>query len=89
MILVMATQHDKNKDKEIDALELLTQKRDTAFKRFPLVLTLLGTFGLVSTLYGVQHIFDRIPILANNPIISLGVGLLILILTGTLYKKLG
>ena len=87
MILAMATQHDK--DKEIDTLELLTQKRDTVFKRLPLVFTLLGTFGLVSTLYGVQHIFDRIPILANNPIISLIVGLLILLFTGTLYKKLG
>jgi hypothetical protein len=87
MILVMATEHDK--DKELDALEILAHTRDTAFKRFPLVFTLLGTFGLVSTLYGVQHIFNRIPILANNPIVSLVVGLLILLFTGTLYKKLG
>jgi hypothetical protein len=79
----------KTTEKQTDALEKLTKKRDTAFKRFPLAFTLLGTFGLVSTLYGIQHLFDRIPFLANNPILSLAVGILILFFTGTLYKKLG
>ncbi len=88
----MAIQHNesnKNSNKQVYTLEKLSQKRDTAFKNFPLVFTLLGTFGLVSTLYGIQHLFDRIPVLANNPILSLGVGILILLFTGTLYKKLG
>ncbi len=66
----------------------LIRKRDTVFNRFPLLFTLLGTFGLVATLYGFQHLIDGIPLLANNPIISLAIGLSILILTGTLYKKL-
>jgi len=79
----------RSEDKELDALDRLALKRDSAFKRFPLVFTLLGTFGLVSTLYGVQHLFDKIPVLANNPILSITVGLLILLFTGTLYKKLG
>jgi hypothetical protein len=77
------------KEKHPDALEQFTRRRDTAFKRYPLVFTLLGTFGLVSTLYGVQHLFDKVPLLANDPVVALIVGLAILFLTGTLYKKLG
>jgi hypothetical protein len=72
-----------------DTFDKLTKTRNSAFKRFPLIFSLLGTFGLVSTLYGVQHIFDKIPLLANDPLLSLGVGIGILFLTGTLYKKLG
>ena len=79
----------KDTEKELDALEILAKKRDTAFKRFPLVFTLLGTFCLTATLYGFQRLFDKIPLLANNPIVSLGVGVFILLCTGTLYKKLG
>ena len=67
----------------------ITRQRDTAFEKFPMIFTLLGTFGLVATLYGFQHLIDRVPLLANNPLISLIVGLIILLLTGTLYKKLG
>jgi hypothetical protein len=76
-------------DNHSDTLEGLTQKRDSAFKRYPLAFTLLGTFGLVSTLYGVQHLFNKVPFLVNNPVLALLVGVAILFLTGTLYKKLG
>jgi hypothetical protein len=87
----MVTQRSrrKSRNRKPDALEKLTRKRDSTFRRFPLVFTLLGTFGLVSTYYGFQHVIDKIPILANNPILSLATGLLILLFTGTLYKKLG
>ena len=86
----MGNKKMKTKDENhSDTLERLTRKRDSAFKRYPLVFTLLGTFGLVSTLYGVQHLFDKVPLLANNPILAFLVGLAILFLTGTLYKKLG
>lgn len=66
----------------------LALKRDSAFGRFPLLFTLLGAFGLVATLYGFERIIDRIDLLADNPFILLGVGLLALIITGSLYKKL-
>ena len=71
-----------------DTLKLLTKKRDNAFRRFPLVFTLLGTFGVVSTFYGFQHLIDKVPILANNPIYTLVIGVVVLLFTGTLYKKL-
>ena len=80
---------DKNDDMSIEALHKLMQQRDSVFKRFPLIFTLLGTFGLVATFYGFQHIIAKIPVLANDPYLTLGLGLLVLLFTGTLYKRLG
>lgn len=62
--------------------------RKSAFERFPLLFTLLATFGVALTLYGVEHLINKVKWLTSNPVISLAVGLLLLILTGTLYKKL-
>lgn len=88
----MASQQtDPDKTTEIpnETLHKLIQQRNSAFKRFPLLFTLLGTFGVVATFYGFQHILEKIPVLANNPYITLVVGLVTLLFTGTLYKKLG
>lgn len=63
-------------------------KRDHVFKRFPLLFTLMGTFGLVATLYGFERLIDQIELFVENPLILLGTGILTLVLTGTLYKKL-
>jgi hypothetical protein len=67
----------------------LIKRRDSVFARFPLLFTLLGTFGLICTFYGLQHILEKIPLIANDPFIALAVGLVILVATGKLYKKLG
>lgn len=64
------------------------EKKQAVFARFPLLFTLLGTFGLVATLYGFEGIIDRIDPLNENPVIMLGVGLATLAFTGTLYKVL-
>jgi hypothetical protein len=66
----------------------LLRRRQNAFHRFPLLFTLLATFGLVSTLYGFERLIDKVTFLSDNPFILLGVGILTLIITGTLYKKL-
>lgn len=66
----------------------LSQKKQNVLERFPLLFTLLGTFGLVAVLYGVEGIIDRIDVLSRNPVVLLITGVLILIFTGTLYKKL-
>ncbi|MBI2589097.1 hypothetical protein HYW35_02760 [Candidatus Saccharibacteria bacterium] len=69
-------------------VDKLAQHRDSAFGRFPLLFTLLGAFGLVATFYGFERIIDKITFFANHPFLLLGAGLLLLILTGSLYKKL-
>lgn len=66
----------------------LAHGRDNAFNRFPLLFTMLTTFGVVTVLYGFEHLIDRISFLADRPIISLLTGLAILAVTGSLYKKL-
>lgn len=65
----------------------ISKTKDSAFARFPLAFTLLGTFGLVATLYGFEGIIDSTP-LGDEPLSILCIGLLILLVTGTLYKKL-
>lgn len=69
-------------------VEKLLNPRKNAFERFPLLFTLLGAFGVVAIFYGFEHMIDRIEFLADNPFILLGTGVLALIITGTLYKKL-
>ncbi len=69
-------------------VEQLSKRRDTAFKRFPLVFTLLGTFGVVATWDGFQRLIVKVPAIQRNPVITLIVGILALLVTGTLYKKL-
>jgi hypothetical protein len=79
---------DKLKNVPAPVLHRLSETREGVFSRFPLLFTLLGTFGVVATFYGFEGIINRIDVLANHPVILLMVGLLVLIVTGTLYKKL-
>jgi len=62
--------------------------RDSTFTRFPIIFSLLTTFGLVATLYGFEKVIDKIGFLSDRPEILLIVGLLTLAGTGSLYKKL-
>jgi surface polysaccharide O-acyltransferase-like enzyme len=66
----------------------LAHRRNSAFERFPLFFTLLATFGVVATFYGFERLIDKVDWLANNPYILLTVGILTLVVTGSLYKKL-
>jgi hypothetical protein len=50
--------------------------------------SLLGTFGIVSILYGFDALLDEFPIMREYPFIPLAVGILLLIATGSLYKRL-
>ena len=82
---------DPRKVKEIadqKVVSRLSPVRDSAFNRFPLFFALLGAFGVVATFYGFERLIDKIDLLADNPFILLASGILILILTGSLYKKL-
>ncbi len=78
----------KISEKEKVVAQKISAKKQTVFHRFPLLFTLLGTFGLVSVFYGVEGIIDRIDVFADNPVILLIFGLGLLVFTGNLYKKL-
>jgi hypothetical protein len=62
--------------------------RNSTFARFPIIFTLLTTFGLVATLYGFEKVIDRIDFFTAYPEVLLLIGLVTLAGTGTLYKKL-
>ena len=69
-------------------VEKLVEKRVKAETKFPLAATLLASFGLVSTFYGFEKVIDSIDVFAKNPWILLITGITILIITGSIYRKL-
>ncbi len=83
-------------DSEIKKLEAMggsvkgrfTTFRDSAFTRFPTLFVLLSSFGVVATFYGFEKVIDNIEFFTENPQMVLVTGIITLILTGTLYKKL-
>lgn len=77
------------REKEKAVAQKINNEKEHAIERFPLLFTLLGSFGLVSVFYGFEGIIERIELFSDNPIILLIFGLLLLVFTGTLYKKLG
>lgn len=62
--------------------------RRSAFERHPFVFSTLGLLGLVCTWQGFAGIVNRIQFLQNNPVYLLAVGLLLLLMTGRLYRHL-
>ena len=63
--------------------------RESLLKRFPTLFALLVTFGLTSTFLGLEQLVLRIDLLNQHPTLMLAIGVFVLWLTGTLYKKLG
>ena len=62
--------------------------RNSTFNRFPILFSMLTTFGLVATLYGFEKVIDRIDFFTTYPEVLLLIGVATLAATGTLYKKL-
>lgn len=58
-------------------------------KRYPTLFLVAVTFGVAATFFGFERIIGQISFLDQNPILILGIGLGVLVLTGRLYKKLG
>lgn len=73
---------------EIKLLKKIEEKRALVQTKYPLLFILLVTFGAVATLQGFNKIIEEIPVLSDNPWILLVTGLVTLMATGTLYKKL-
>ncbi len=67
----------------------VTPVRKTIFRRFPVLFSLLATFGVCSTFLGMEQLILRSAFLESNPEYVLCIGVSILVFTGTLYKKLG
>lgn len=62
--------------------------RTSVLTRFPIMFSLLTTFGVATTFLGFEKIVSNIAFLDQHPAVMLIVGVSILAITGTLYKKL-
>lgn len=72
-----------------EQVHLLSEKRATsAFTRYPFLFSLLVTFGFVAVVDGFGGITASIPYLSDRPWLVLVIGLVVLLFTGSLYRKL-
>lgn len=62
--------------------------RKTAFQRFPALFSVLGLFGSVATVFGLERVMEEMTVFTRHPVTTLIAGLLILGFTGALYKRL-
>lgn len=68
--------------------QVFGEKGKYVFIRYPLTFALLIIFGATMVSQAVKELLLEIPLFKNSPIAMLLIGLLVLIITGTLYKKL-
>jgi hypothetical protein len=68
--------------------KIMDGKTQGVFNRYPLTFSFLVLFGVMSVLHGYDAVIFKIPFLNNHPVLVFIIGLLILILTGSLYKRL-
>lgn len=63
--------------------------RESVLKRYPTIFTLVVTLGATATFLGLEGIFLRFAIFVKYPELLFLLGVVILVLTGRVYKKLG
>lgn len=59
-----------------------------SIRKHPILFGILGTFGMVSVVIGLEGIITQIPYLHNNPYILVIFGVIILFFTGAIYRLL-
>ena len=64
------------------------KKGKSVFNRYPLTFSLLVIIGATLMIQGVRELILKVDIFRNQPLVMFLVGFTILIITGTLYKKL-
>jgi len=69
-------------------MERIMYRPREALKRFSTLFLLLVTAGAVLVFFGFERVFDKITLLHDNPVLMIIAGLVILVFTGQLYKRL-
>lgn len=69
--------------------KLVDPMRRSFSRRFPTLFMFLITVGATTTFLGIERVIERWGIFHEHPLFILLFGMLILFITGTLYKKLG
>lgn len=68
--------------------KMFGEKGTNVFIRYPLTFALLIFFGVLMVTEGLKEIIKEITFFQDKPFTMLIIGLFILAITGTLYKKL-
>ncbi|ETB63885.1 TPA: hypothetical protein DIC38_01880 [Candidatus Nomurabacteria bacterium] len=68
--------------------EMFSKKGKSVFERYPLLFAFLVVIGATMMSQGVKDLILSINFLKFNPWAMFSFGVIILIITGTLYKKL-
>ena len=63
--------------------------RKNVLERFPVLFLLAVTTGVVAVSVGIEQVLIQNELLRNHPWYIAGFGILVLAITGSLYKKLG
>ncbi len=70
------------------ANDVFAKKGKSVFEKYPLTFALLVIIGVTLMSQGVKELIMKVSFLKTNPLLMFTMGIIILILTGTLYKKL-
>jgi len=62
--------------------------RQSVLRRYPVLFSILGIFGVATTYYGFEKILSQYAVLQSHPWLILLLGLSVLTFTGHLYKRL-
>lgn len=73
----------------VEVNDALGRTSKPVLKRYPVLFGVLTSFGAMFVLYGFERMADSIPLLSNNPDAMFVIGVVLLLITGTLYKSLG
>ena len=65
----------------------LTPVRKSLIKRFPVIFLLLVTAGFAFVSFGIEEFLHSQAFLTKNPLLVFSVGLLLLIISGSAYKR--
>lgn len=90
---------NENLTPQLDVLrriESLTSDMDSAmrkrsrslFRRYPITFTLCALFGISAVSEGIKGLLESVPFLGEHPGYMLVLGIVVLVVTGSLYKKL-
>ena len=69
--------------------EKVERSGKSVFSRYPILFSILPAFGAGFVFYSFERLAESIPLLYDNPLLILLIGLVILFITGSLYKRLG
>lgn len=67
---------------------MMESRAKNILRRYPISFGILILFGVISLNEGLKGVLEELGLLEINPWYLLGLGILVLIITGTIYKKL-